>query len=140
MTLRIIDVEQHARGKIYNVNADGKAVRLLITFHALERMQRWKLSHRQILRALLEPEEVLRGHRNRYVAHRRSGRHVVRVIYEYAHKEPVLVTVYYLPPVILKAEEFMKIKYSRDADVLLIQLREGKLAESRDIAEVSLYT
>ena len=40
-----------------------------------------------------------------------------------------------LPPVILKAEEFVKIKYSRDADVLLIQLREGKPADSRDIAE-----
>ena len=29
----------------------------------------------------------------------------------------------------------MKIKYSRDADVLTIKLREGKPADSRDIAE-----
>jgi uncharacterized protein YuzE len=29
----------------------------------------------------------------------------------------------------------MKIKYSPDADVLVIQLREGKPADSRDIAE-----
>lgn len=29
----------------------------------------------------------------------------------------------------------MKIRYSRDADVLVIQLREGKPADSRDIAE-----
>ncbi|MBI3059039.1 MAG: DUF2283 domain-containing protein [Deltaproteobacteria bacterium] len=29
----------------------------------------------------------------------------------------------------------MKIKYSRDADVLVIQLREGKPFDSRDIAE-----
>lgn len=29
----------------------------------------------------------------------------------------------------------MKIKYSRDADILVIQLREGKPADSRDIAE-----
>ncbi len=34
-----------------------------------------------------------------------------------------------------QVEAFMKIKYSRDADVLLIQLREGKPADSRDIAE-----
>jgi len=29
----------------------------------------------------------------------------------------------------------MKIKYSPDADVLIIQLREGKASDSRDIAE-----
>jgi uncharacterized protein YuzE len=29
----------------------------------------------------------------------------------------------------------MKIKYSRDADVLIIQLREGKPVDSRDITE-----
>ena len=29
----------------------------------------------------------------------------------------------------------MKIKYSPDADVLIIQLREGKVSDSRDIAE-----
>ena len=36
---------------------------------------------------------------------------------------------------ILKAEAPMKIKYSLDADILVIQLREGKPADSRDIAE-----
>lgn len=29
----------------------------------------------------------------------------------------------------------MKIKYSPDADVLTIQLREGKISDSRDLAE-----
>ncbi|MBZ5495724.1 MAG: DUF2283 domain-containing protein [Acidobacteriia bacterium] len=29
----------------------------------------------------------------------------------------------------------MKIKYSREADVLTIQLREGKISDSRDLAE-----
>ena len=29
----------------------------------------------------------------------------------------------------------MKIRYSRDADVIVIQLREGKPVDSRDIAE-----
>jgi uncharacterized protein YuzE len=36
---------------------------------------------------------------------------------------------------ILEAEVSMKIKYSRDADVLIIKLREGKPSDSRDIAE-----
>ena len=95
MRLKIIEIEEHARGKIYNVRADGRAVTLLLTFHALERMQRWKLTDRQVIRALLVPEEVLTGHRNRYIAHRRIRRHVVRAIYEYDGKIPVVVTVYY---------------------------------------------
>jgi uncharacterized protein YuzE len=36
---------------------------------------------------------------------------------------------------ISEAEVLMKIKYSRDADVLIIKLREGKPSDSRDIAE-----
>ncbi|MBI4526883.1 MAG: hypothetical protein HY695_24065 [Deltaproteobacteria bacterium] len=58
------------------------------------RMRRWNLGDRQVLRTLLVPEEVLRGHRNRFIAHRRAGRHVVRAIYEYEGKTPVVVTVY----------------------------------------------
>jgi uncharacterized protein YuzE len=37
--------------------------------------------------------------------------------------------------VTFREEELMKIVYSPDADVLTIQLREGKPADSRDIAE-----
>ncbi|MBI3059038.1 MAG: DUF4258 domain-containing protein [Deltaproteobacteria bacterium] len=59
------------------------------------RMRRWNLRDRQVLRALLFPEEVLRGHRNRFIAHRRAGRHVVRVVYEYEDRTPIVVTVYY---------------------------------------------
>jgi uncharacterized protein YuzE len=40
-----------------------------------------------------------------------------------------------LPNATSEAEVFMKIKYSRDADVLIIKLREGKPVDSRDIAE-----
>ena len=74
--------------------ADGEAVTLLFTFHALERMKRWMLSARRVLRALLEPQEILKGHHNRYIAHRRTRKHVVRVVYEYDGEEPVVVTVY----------------------------------------------
>jgi len=95
LKLQIVDIEEHARGKVYKVSANGKAVLLLLTFHALERMKRWKLSDRQVIRTLLEPEEVLKGHRDRYIAHRQVRRHVVRVIYEYDGKRPVVITVYY---------------------------------------------
>jgi hypothetical protein len=71
LKLQTIGIEAHTRGKMYKIRADGKLATLLLTFHALERADRWKLSDRQIIRTLLEPEEVLRGHRNRYIAHRR---------------------------------------------------------------------
>jgi len=95
LKLRILEIQAHTRGKIYKISADGKVVSILLTFHALERTQRWKLTEEQVVRALLAPEEVLKGHRNRYIAHRRRGKHVVRVIYEYQARMPVVITVYF---------------------------------------------
>lgn len=37
--------------------------------------------------------------------------------------------------VILKEAEFMKIKYSKEADILLIELRDGTPADSIDLKE-----
>jgi hypothetical protein len=58
-------------------------------------MTTWGLSEEQVLGSLLYPEEVLTGHYGRYIAHKRFGTHVVRVVYEYERKTPVLITVYY---------------------------------------------
>ena len=60
----------------------------------------------------------------------------MRVIYEYQARMPVVITVYFpFAQRYFEAEVSMKIKYSRDADVLIIKLREGKPSDSRDIAE-----
>ena len=67
----------------------------LLTFHALERTRRWKLTDRQVILALLAPDEVLKGHRNRFIAHRKVSTHVVRAICEYQDKMPVVITVYF---------------------------------------------
>jgi hypothetical protein len=48
-----------------------------------------------VLETLIFPEEVLKGHGNRYIAHRRYGEHLVRAIYEYEDYTPVLITVYF---------------------------------------------
>lgn len=95
MKLTITAVRDHPRGRTYEVKADGKIVSILFTFHALDRIARWRLTDRRVLQAVLSPEEVLRGHRNRLIAHRRSGSHVVRGVYEYEGDMPVLITVYY---------------------------------------------
>jgi Domain of unknown function (DUF4258) len=95
MTLTIGPVEPHSRGEVYTVTADNQTISILLTFHALRRIAQWHLTVQSVLEALLRPEEVLRGHRGRFIAHRRSKRHVVRVIYEYEGKLPEVITVYY---------------------------------------------
>lgn len=45
--------------------------------------------------ALLDPEEVLMGHHNRFIAHKRCGEHLIRAIYEYENELPTLIAVYY---------------------------------------------
>jgi len=95
MTPTIEGIEAHARGKIYTVTANGQTVSVLLTFHALDRIAKWRLTVQTVLRALLWPEEVLRGHGGRLIAHRREKRHIVRVIYEYEEYMPAVVTVYF---------------------------------------------
>jgi hypothetical protein len=97
MKIQIKAIREHVRGKIYEVTADAKRVSILFTFHCLERIARWRLTDRKVLQALLFPEEVVVGHRNRYIAHRRSRGHVVRAVYEYEGKMPAVITVYYPP-------------------------------------------
>jgi hypothetical protein len=48
-----------------------------------------------VVETLLSPEEVLIGHRGRFIAHRGYGDHVVRAVFEYQNRLPVLITVYF---------------------------------------------
>jgi hypothetical protein len=95
MNLIIDAIEIHIRGEIYTVTANGQTVSVLFTFHALWRIAQWRLTVRSVLETLLCPEEVLRGHRGRLIAHRRDKRHVVRAVYEYEASMPEVITVYY---------------------------------------------
>jgi hypothetical protein len=95
MTLTIRAIAPHARGEIYTVMVDGQTVSVLLTFHVLMRITQWRLTVQSVLEALLWPEEVLRGHHGRFIAHRRKKSHVVRVIYEYEGNMPKVITVYY---------------------------------------------
>jgi hypothetical protein len=92
--LVILSVGDHEKGQVFRVTAQGKTQRILFTFHALDRIAKWQLAQEVVLQALLDPEEVLKGHRNRFIAHRRAKGHVVRVIYEYDEALPVVITVY----------------------------------------------
>ena len=87
-------IELHSRGKVYEVQVGDVHLKILFTFHSLQRMEKWGITQDTLLDALLFPEEVLRGHRGRYIAQKRLNGHVIRVIYEYVEGVPAIVTVY----------------------------------------------
>ena len=91
---RIIRRQKHPKGILFKIDVKDKNVKILLTYHALDRMVLWELPEGQVLETLLYPEEVLIGHYGRYIAHKRFGRYIVRAIYEYQKKVPVLITVY----------------------------------------------
>jgi|GEM_PF-505336 len=95
MEIKIIKREKHGKGEIYTIKVKEEFIKILFLFHAIERMKKWGIKESMVLETLIFPEEVLKGHGNRYIAHRRYGEHLVRSIYEYEDYTPVLITVYF---------------------------------------------
>ncbi len=95
MTIKIIDRRTHSNGEIYTIKAQDTIIKILFLFHAIERIKKWGLKEEMVVETLLSPEEVIIGHRNRYIAHKRYGNHLVRAVYEYEKGLPVLLTVYF---------------------------------------------
>ena len=83
------------RGIIYSVEIGEKNKKILFLVHAINRIKRWNISEEKVIETLCVPDEVLTGHRGRYIAHKIYGRHVMRVIYEYEDNLPVVITVYF---------------------------------------------
>jgi hypothetical protein len=92
MAIEIIDIQSHNKGKIYTIRIQDKTVRILFLAHAIERIKKWNIKDEMVAETLVLPEEVIIGHRNRYIAHRRYGGHLVRAVYEYEGELPVLLT------------------------------------------------
>ncbi len=95
MSIEIIERQSHSKGILFTVKTAGRIVKILYLTHAIERIRKWGLNEEKVAEALLLSEEVLTGHRNRFIAHRRYDEHVVRAVYEYKEGLPVLVTVYF---------------------------------------------
>ena len=94
MSFKIISIEDKNNGRLYITKAEDFELKLLLTWHSLDRIVFWSLSVEMVLEALLYPDEVVKGHFNRYIAHKRHNGHVVRAVYEYNEDIPVIVTVY----------------------------------------------
>jgi hypothetical protein len=95
MTIEIIERQINSKGEVYTIRVQEKTVKILFLIHAIERIKKWNIKEEMVAETLLLPEEVIIGHRNRYIAHRRYGNHLVRAVYEYAEELPVLLTVYF---------------------------------------------
>jgi hypothetical protein len=91
----IVSTESHPKGKLFTYQVMDKRATILFLTHAMERMAKWELSPDIVRETLLNPEEVLTGHHNRFIAHRCYGEHILRAIYEYEDMVPSLVTVYF---------------------------------------------
>jgi hypothetical protein len=95
MTIEITEHRPHEKGLIYTIRIQETTVDILLLTHAMERIKRWAIPEERVFETLLMPEEVISGHRDRYIAHRRYGNNLVRAVYEYEGLLPVLVTVYF---------------------------------------------
>ncbi len=95
MTIQIIGRQIYNRGEIYTIKVQEKTVKTLFLFHAIERIKKWDIKEEMVVETLLLPEEVIIGHKGRYIAHRRYGNHLVRAVYEYEGDLAVLLTVYF---------------------------------------------
>ena len=92
---RITSRQLHPRGLLYEIAVAGRTIRVVVTGHASDRLSLWQRTEEQMFETLLFPEEVVAGHRNRFIAHRRYDGHVLRVVYEYETDIPLVVTVYF---------------------------------------------
>jgi hypothetical protein len=95
MKVVIIDKVAHPKGILFTFDKKGKQVQILFLTHTIDRMAKWKLTPEMVGETLLEPEEVLVGHHNRFIAHKCYGEHILRAVYEYDNLIPSLITVYF---------------------------------------------
>jgi hypothetical protein len=80
---------------LYKVRVDAQQHELLLTWNSLDRIAVWRLNPEKVLETLLYPEEVITGHTNRFIAHKRYNGHIIRAVYEYDNDLPVVITEYY---------------------------------------------
>ena len=94
--LTIVKIEEKERGKVYHIRINKKDTEIMITGHAIDRSEMWGVDMERVIDALIYPEEVVIGHRSRYIAHKREEEHLIRAVYEYdEERNPVVITVYF---------------------------------------------
>ena len=67
---------------------------IIITDHAKERMAKYGLKPKQIIDCLKKPDLIIGGKESRKIAQKRLNGYVIRVIYEEADNNFVVITSY----------------------------------------------
>jgi hypothetical protein len=94
MEMQIIRSRDIERGKLFEVNVNNKVIRIILTWHAMDGAEDYNRSANELINFIVHPEEVIRGHENRFVAHKRLDHHLARVVYEYENETIVVITFY----------------------------------------------
>ena len=93
--IKITKKEHQERGVLYTFSVQESSIEVLFLNHAIDRAKRWLLSVERIAEAIFFPDEILKGHFDRFIAHKIYGNHILRAVYEYDNLTPALITVYY---------------------------------------------
>ncbi len=86
--------QETPKGKYLEVDCENQLVKIIFTWHSLDAIKDYEMTLENILNFLLYPEEVVKGHANRYIAHRRLNHHLARVVYEYDGRNVIVITFY----------------------------------------------
>jgi hypothetical protein len=84
-----------ANGILFSILVPEKEIKLLFTHHAMQRIKEWSIKREAVINTMLFPDEVLVGHRDRFIAQKIYGKHIVRCVYEYKNNIPVIIMVYF---------------------------------------------
>lgn len=71
-----------------------KEINVLLTWHLLDAAEEYDFPQEKLLEFLLFPDEVVIGHGNRFVAHKKLKEHLARIVYEYENNTPVVISFY----------------------------------------------
>ena len=76
MQVKIIKSTLAPKGKVFTIRSAKKDYRILFTNHSIDRAAKWRLHLEDVAECLLTPDEVLKGHLGRFIAHKLSGDHL----------------------------------------------------------------
>ncbi|MBF0542415.1 MAG: DUF4258 domain-containing protein [Nitrospirae bacterium] len=94
MNFEIIGRQTIEKGVILNISINNSHIKILFVNYVYGRIKKWNIKEEMVVETLLYPDEVIIGHRERYIAHKIYYNRLIRAVYEYIGGFPVLITVY----------------------------------------------
>mgnify|MGYP000238679932 CR=1 FL=1 len=92
--IEILSESDVPRGKIIVIRVREIKITMLLTKHLLDAAEDYSFKIENVLHAVIFPDEVVRGHSGRFVAHKLLNDYLVRIVYEYESGIPVMITLY----------------------------------------------